>query len=54
MNTRRPGMDCRDPDSKDGVQSHIPVIWIPAIHAGMTLNLIIHFLFEWFPFYLTY
>ena len=64
---RRPGRDCRDPESMDGEQRHVPVIWIteylhvfcpagqlrcskiapgnfyPAIPAGMTLDLILHF-----------
>ena len=40
---RRPGRDCRDPESMDGGRRHVPVIWIPAIPAGMTLDLILHF-----------
>ena len=40
---RRPGRDCRDPESMDGERRHVPVIWITAIPAGMTLNLILHF-----------
>jgi hypothetical protein len=51
-NFRHPGRDCRDPEAMDGnieagtslatqdclVKSgiHIPVLWIPAIPAGMT------------------
>ena len=35
---RRPGRDCRDPESMEGEQRHVPVTWVPAIHAGMTLN----------------
>ncbi|MEQ1558542.1 MAG: hypothetical protein ABL933_06305 [Methyloglobulus sp.] len=44
------GMDCRDPEARDGnvknvvtaigkirfIVFHILVIWIPAVHAGMT------------------
>ena len=32
----------------DGERPHVPVTWIPAIPAGMTLEVIIHFLFEWY------
>ena len=40
---RRPGRDCRDPESMEGEQRHVPVIWVPAIPAGMTLDLTIHY-----------
>ncbi|NOT13696.1 MAG: hypothetical protein HOP23_18040 [Methylococcaceae bacterium] len=36
---RHPGMDCRGPgymDVNELMTSHVPVFWIPAIHAGMT------------------
>ena len=35
--------DCQDPESMEGEQRHVPVIWVPAIPAGMTLDLTIHY-----------
>ena len=38
--SRHTGMDCRYPEAKDGNANHIPVSWVPAIHAGTTRNAI--------------
>ena len=36
LQTRRSGRDCRNPVAMDGCLGHFPVVWIPAIRAGVT------------------